>query len=305
MANIIFFGTPNFAVPILDKLIETQHKILTVITKPPKKSNRGQKINKSPVQIFAEKKKLDIKHPKKIEDILSYLNNLNFDIAIVVAYGQIIPENIINLCKYGFINIHASILPKYRGAAPIQRAIISRDQFTGISFMKMSNKLDSGPIFNQYTIQIEEKDNYITLSEKLSRLGEDKINENIDLILHNKAVFKEQDHKNATYAHKINKFESKINWNEDAKKILGKINGLYPKPGAWFKFKNERYKILKSKMSDLNGKPGYVLDEYLTVSCGKKSIRIEELQRQGKRPQKTKEFLLGNRIKQGSKLQGD
>ena len=302
MHKIIFLGTPKFAVPILDRIIENKLEIICVFTQPPKRSNRGQKILNSPVHNYAEKFNLKIKTPENIKKEENFIKTAEFDLGIVVAYGQIIPESILKSCKYGFINIHASLLPKYRGAAPIQRSLINLEKFTGISFMKLNNILDSGPICNQYKIPIDKTDNSETLSKKLSELSADKIIQNIKLILSNKATFVDQMHNEASYAEKISKKEGKINWNESAQNILGKINGLFPYPGAWFEFKNERYKIIKSELSKLTGKPGEVLDDLLTVGCGKNSIKILEIQKQGKKVQNTSSFILGNKIKKGVSL---
>ena len=299
MRKVIFLGTPKFAVPILDRIIKNELEIICVFTQPPKRSNRGQKILKSPVHNYAEKLNLKIKTPENIKKEENFIKTAEFDLGIVVAYGQIIPESILKSCKYGFINIHASLLPKYRGAAPIQRSLINLEKFTGISFMKLNNILDSGPICNQYKIPINKTDNSETLSKKLSELSADKIIHNIKLILSNKATFVDQIHIEASYAEKINKKEGKIDWNESAQNILGKINGLFPYPGAWFEFKKERYKIVKSELSELTGKPGEVLDDLLTVGCGKNSIKILEIQKQGKKIQNTGSFLLGNKIKKG------
>lgn len=305
MNKVIFLGTPDFAVPVLQTLINNNINIKTVFTQPAKKSNRGQKIFKSPVHLFAEKYNLIIKTPKNIENEENYIKSMDIDLGIVVAYGQIIPENVLNSCKLGFINVHASLLPKYRGAAPIQRSLINLEKFTGISFMKINKNLDSGPICNQYKIKIEDKDNYKTLMLKLGNLSADKIIENLNLVFSKKANFKKQNHKDATYAKKINKSEGKINWNDNARNIIGKINGLYPNPGAWFEFEEERYKIVDSKISEKNGKPGLVIDDALTVACGANSIKINRLQRQGKKVQNSKEFLIGSRIKKGSFLKND
>lgn len=305
MNRIIFFGTPNFAVPILESIYKNGNKIISIFTQPPSKSNRGLKLHKSPVYRFAETNNIPLRYPIKIIDDEKYIRELKFDLAIVVAYGQIIPNSILELSKPGFINVHASILPKYRGAAPIQRSIINSEKITGISIMKINDKLDSGPVCNQYKIDIKESDNHQTLSKKLSLLAAEKINENINLIISKQTNFIDQDHDLATYAKKINKKEAKINWKKDAKNIYAKIKGLYPSPGAWFEYKNERYKILESEILDVGGKPGQVLDNFLTVACNKNSIRIKILQRQGKKPQATKDFLLGNMIKKGTILNCD
>lgn len=302
MQKIIFFGTPDFAVPILDKIVKSNLNVISVFSQPPRKSSRGQKIRKSAIHRYAENLNLDIKTPKKIKDEEKFIINSNIDLGIVVAYGQIIPEKILNCSKYGFINIHASLLPKYRGAAPIQRSLINLEKLTGISIMKINKYLDSGPVCNQYQISINKNENLKTLSAKLSQLGADKIIENIELIFSNKAKFLEQVHSVATYANKIHKNEGKIDWKDSAINIIGKINGLFPSPGAWFEFEKERYKILSSELSEKSGKPGEVLDNLLTVGCGNKSIKIKEIQRQGKKSQKTLDFLLGNKIKKGSLL---
>ena len=305
MNRVIFFGTSNFAIPILESIYKNGNKIISIFTQPPNKSNRGLKLNKSPVHEFAERNNISVRTPTKILDDKKFISKLNFDLAVVVAYGQIIPESILELSRLGFINIHASILPKYRGAAPIQRSIINSEKTTGISIMKINKKLDSGPVCNQYKININQFDNNLTLSKKLSLLAAEKINQNINLIVSNKANFIDQNHDHATYASKINKNESKINWNNDAKNIDAKIKGLYPSPGAWFEHKNERYKILESEILYESGIPGHVLDDLLTIACNRNSIRIKTLQRQGKKPQATKDFLLGNRISKGTILNCD
>tara|TARA_A100001011_G_scaffold396554_1_gene494713 strand:- start:2616 stop:3548 length:933 start_codon:yes stop_codon:yes gene_type:complete len=306
LKKIVFMGTPLFAVPILKTLYQNGYEIPVVYTQPPQKSQRGQKINKSPIQGISETLSIELRMPLSLKnntEEYQYLKKLNADIAIVVAYGQIIPKEILGLTKKGFINIHASLLPKWRGAAPIQRCIMNLDKQTGISFMKINEKLDSGPICNSYKIDIMKNDNTEIISNKLSSLASEKIVDNIDKILENDISFKEQSHKNATYAKKIEKFEGQINWTSDAEKIIGKINGLYPNPGAWFLYKGERYKVLKAEIGDLGGKePGMVLDNTLEVSCKDKSIKILEIQRQGKRPQKINEFMLGSKIKKGSVL---
>tara|TARA_A100000164_G_C21857495_1_gene748353 strand:+ start:184 stop:1101 length:918 start_codon:yes stop_codon:yes gene_type:complete len=302
MSKIIFLGTPKFAIPILRQLIKSKKEIFAVFTQPPNKSNRGQKIIKSPIQKFAEENNLNVKSPTQITKEKKFLVNSKIDLGIVVAYGQLIPSEILKASKHGFINIHASLLPKYRGAAPIQRSIINLDQVTGISFMKITEKLDSGPVCNKYELNIDKNDNYVSLSDKLSLLGADKIIENIELILSNNATFIEQEHRDATYARKIDKSEGKINWKEDAATICAKVNGLYPNPGAWFEFNSERFKILKSDISSLQGEPGMVLDEKLTIACGKDSILVNEIQRQGKTAQNIKNFLLGNKIQKGVNL---
>jgi len=305
LKKIIFMGTSLFAVPILKSLYQNGYPISVVYTQPPQKSQRGQRVNKSPIQGISETLNLEFRTPvslKNNKDEYEYLKELNADIAIVVAYGQIIPKEILTLTKKGFINIHASLLPKWRGAAPIQRSIMNLDKQTGISIMKIDEKLDTGPVCNSYKLNIMNNDNAEIISDKLSALAAEKISNNIDEILEDKLEFKEQAHEEATYAYKIEKSEGKIDWNNSAESIIGKINGLYPSPGAWFIYNGERYKVLKAEISNGVGKIGAVLNDYLEISCHDKSIKILEIQREGKRPQNIKEFMLGSQIKKGSNL---
>jgi methionyl-tRNA formyltransferase len=306
LKKIVFMGTPLFAVPILKSLYQNGYSVSVVYTQPPQKSQRGQKINKSPIQGISETLKIEHRTPNSLKnnkEEYSYLKELDADIAIVVAYGQIIPKEYLSLVKKGFINIHASLLPKWRGAAPIQRSIMKLEKETGISIMRIGEKLDTGPICNSYKIEIMTDDNLETISEKLSALAAEKILDNIDDILDDKIEFREQNHNDASYASKIEKTEGQIKWGETAENIIGKINGLYPRPGAFFTYNGERYKILKAILALGSGEIGEVLDNYLEVSCGnKKSIKVKEIQRQGKRPQNISEFMLGSQIKKGSNL---
>jgi len=301
--KIIFMGTPMFAVPILKSLYQNGYPISHVYTQPPQKSQRGQKINKSPVQGIAETLNLEFRTPNNLKDNkneFEYFKGIEADLVVVVAYGQIIPNEFLNLSKKGFINIHASLLPKWRGAAPIQRSIMNLDKEIGISVMKIAEKLDTGPVCNTYKMDLTNNLNASDVADKLSLIAAEKILDNIDDILEDKANFIKQDHSKATYAPKIQKAEGEINWNDDAKIIIGKINGLYPVPGAFFIYKGERYKILKAEVGNGNGKPGEVVSDYLEVACGdKKTIKIKEIQRQGKKPQNISEFMLGSQIKQG------
>ena len=302
--KIIFMGTPMFAVPILKSLYQNGYEISVVYTQPPQKSHRGQKINKSPIQGISETLNINFRSPITLRDNqeeYKFLKELNADLAVVVAYGQIIPKEFLKLTKKGFINIHGSLLPKLRGAAPIQRAIMNLNEEIGISIMKIVEELDSGPVSNIYKFKLDKNCNAQDISEKLSLLAADKILDNIDDILENRAKFVEQDHSKATYAKKIDKKEGQIDWRVGAPKIIGKINGLFPNPGAFFNFNGERYKILKAEIGSGVGKVGEVVSDTLEVACGDhQTIKILEIQRQGKKPQKISEFMLGSRIKKGS-----
>jgi len=306
LKKIVFMGTPLFSVPILKSLYQNGYPISVVYTQPPQKSKRGQRINKSPIQGLSETLNINYRTPSSLKnnkEEYEYLKKLDADIVIVVAYGQIIPKEILSLTKKGFINIHASLLPKWRGAAPIQRSIMNLDKETGISIMKIGEKLDAGPVCNMYKLDISSHDNSENMSNKLSLLAAEKILDDIDNILEGKAKFKEQKHKEATYASKIEKSEGKIDWGNSAEIIIGKINGLYSSPGAWFIYKGERYKVLKAEISNGIGIPGIILSDKLEVGCNNdKSIKILEIQRQGKRSQNINEFIVGTQMKKGTNL---
>ena len=304
LKKIIFMGTPTFAVSILKSLYQNGYPVSVVYTQPPQRSHRGQRINKSPIQEISETLNIDFRSPLTLKDNneeYQFLKDLNADLAIVVAYGQIIPKNFLNLTKKGFINIHGSILPKWRGAAPIQRSIMNLDKETGISIMKIVEGLDSGPVSNIYKMKLNNNLNAQEVSERLSYLAAEKILDNIDDIIYDRVKFIDQDHTKATYAKKIDKLEGIIDWNDKSSNIIGKINGLSPMPGAFFSYNGERYKILKADVGNGVGKAGEILNDKLEIACANnQSIKILEIQRQGKMPQKIGEFMLGSSIKKGS-----
>ena len=300
--KIIFMGTPDFAVPILKKINDSEHKILEVYTQPPKKKNRGQKINTTPVHDFSVKNGLKVRSPTNLNTSKEFneLKKSNPDVVLVVAYGKIIPSNFLDIKKINFINIHASLLPKWRGAAPIQRAIMNLDSETGISIMKIMPKIDSGPIMLKAKVALKKNTNYEDLSRILSELGAEKIVQALDLIEKKKAIFLEQDEKEATYAKKIDKYESKIVWTNNAKNIIAKINAFYPSPGLWFNYKGSRIKILKAKEVDAKGEPGEIIDNNLTIACLDKAIQILELQKEGKKKMLISDYLMGSDFEIGA-----
>lgn len=302
--KLIFMGTPEFSVPILKSLKESEHQILSVYTQPPKKSNRGQHMNISPVHQFSNKFKINVRAPDLLnkEEEINFFKKLNPDVVVVVAYGKIIPSQILDLKNIKFLNIHASLLPKWRGAAPIQRAIMEGDDETGISIMQIISELDAGPYMLQEKIKIDKKDNYISLSKKLCNLGSKLILKSLKLIEQNNYKFVEQNKKNITYAKKINKKESEIDWSLSASNIIAKINGLNPYPGVWFIHKGARFKIIEAIEVDQNGQIGEVLDNNLTVACKQKAIRVLLIQKEGKKILKVKDFLAGYKIQIGEKL---
>ena len=302
--KIVFMGTPEFSLLTLEALIENKFNVVSVYTQPPTKSKRGQKINVSPIEEFSKKNKINFKNPINLnsDEELKIFKELSPDIVVVVAYGQIISKNFLNIAKFGFINIHASLLPKWRGAAPIQRAIMNGDKKIGVSIMKIEEKLDSGPVLASKEIELGQNATHGEIEKTLSVMGANLLVENLKRLERGNSKFIGQVHSEATYAKKIDKGETKINWSLDATKVLAHIHGLSPIPGAWFEYENERFKVLRAKISTVNGKPSYVLDDNLTVACKSNSIQILELQRQGKNKQTAKEFLLGKKINSGSIL---
>ena len=302
--KIVFMGTPEFAVPSLKELKNSQYEILTVYSQPASKANRGQKLTKSEVEITSEKLSLNLRTPLLLDNDQEYnfFKSIKPEMVVVVAYGKIIPKRFLNLPKFGFINVHASLLPKWRGAAPMQRSIMNLDHETGITIMKIVEELDAGPIIRQDKIKINENVDTLSLSKLLSQLGAKSLIKAMNKIFNGDISFQEQNHKEATYAKKISKEEAKINWNNSAKTILAKINGLNPNPGAWFKYKNQRYKVWKANITNTSGSPGTIVDKMLTIACKEQSIKILEIQKEGKSRQQIDKFLLGNNIKIGESI---
>ena len=300
--KIIFMGTPNFAVPILKSVNESKHKILKVYTQPPTKKNRGLKIQNSSVHICANELNIPVRHPISLKDNdeIEYIRKLNPDVVIVVAYGQILPEKLLKIGKILFINIHASLLPKWRGAAPIQRAIMNMDHESGISIMKIVPKLDSGPVLLKSKIKIFQDTTYEELAKKMSKLGSKLILDALKLLEEKQAIFIEQDESEVSYAKKIQKSECKINWNKNANEVIAKINALNSNLGSWFEINGNRIKIIEAKeVKNKKGKPGILLDKNFTIACSNNAIQILKLKKEGKQQTTAEEFLRGTIIKIG------
>ena len=301
--KIIFMGTPEFSIPILKSIYETNNKILEVYTQPPKKKNRGQKIINSPIHEYSKKLGIPVRNPVVFDDKeIDHIEKLKSDLVIVVAYGKILPKKLLKLENILFINVHASLLPKWRGAAPIQRAIMNMDPETGVSIMKIVPELDAGPVLIQSKIKITKETNHKELSEQMSELGAKLILDTFEIIKNKKVNFIEQNESEATYAKKIEKTETRFNWNDDADKVIAKINAFCPNPGCWFELNGIRIKIIKAKQVISKGKPGTILDDKLTIACFKNAIQITELQKEGKQKITADEFLRGNKIKTGQSL---
>ena len=300
--KLVFMGTPKFSVPALKALNQSKHQICAVYSQPPRPAGRGKKLNLTEVHKEALDLGLTVHTPRnfKSEKDHKIFRELKADIAVVVAYGLILPNQILSSPKLGCVNIHASLLPRWRGAAPIQRAIMEGDDETGICIMKMDEGLDTGPVLSSRKIQITENDTAKILSERLSLVGSNLIVEVLDKLSDYKV--QSQSTVGITYASKIHKSEAKIDWSLPAQTIDRKIRALSPFPGAWTEINGERVKLLASKVIDKENEPGMILDAGFSIACGQKAVEITEAQRPGKSVQKTDVFLRGFRLQQGSKL---
>ena len=293
--RLIFFGTPDFALPPLKTLYLGGYEIAGVYTQEPKKKSRGMKELKTPVHLWAESQLLPVYFPSKLDkQSLEEFESLKPDVAILFAYGKIIPLKWLNIPIFGFINIHASLLPRWRGAAPVQRAIENNDKKSGITIMKMNEGLDEGPIIASQEIAINSETNGQTLIDQISHDSCSLLYNNLEKYLKGLLSPVDQDHEKSTYASKINKDESRLNWNTDAKILEQKIRAFYPYPATWFSHKGKRYKVLKAKVSSLKGESGKILQSSLIIGCKQNSLEILEIQAEGKKSQSIDQFLLGN-----------
>lgn len=299
--NILFAATPKIALKTLEAIYESKHDLVGVVCAEEKRSGRGLKFIKSPIRIFAEDKGIKIFSYDEIKSkkFRPALEILNIDCLLVFAFGHIIGEELLSLPKHGSFNIHTSLLPKYRGAAPIQRSIVNCDEETGITFMKMNAGLDTGPILKVIKIPIKEGTNTEDLEEIMSDISYSNILQVIDSIEESNFSLKEQDESESTYANKITKDEARIDWTKSAKEIVGKINGLCPNPCAFSEYKNERIIIHRAKINALPASdPGKVIkadkDEFL-VSGKDQCVEIKELARQNKKRMEYKSFYNGSK----------
>ena len=293
--RLIFFGSPDFALPPLKTLYLGGYEIVGVYTQEPKKKSRGMKELKTPVHIWAESQLLPVYSPSKLDkQSLEEFISLKPDVAILFAYGKIIPLDWLNTPVFGFINIHASLLPRWRGAAPVQRAIESNDKLSGITIMKMNEGLDEGPIIASQEIALNSETNGQSLIEQISHDSCSLLYKNLEKYLKGMLSPVEQDHDKSTYASKINKHESRLNWGLNAENLEQKIRAFYPYPATWFLHQGKRYKVLKARVSAIQGEPGKILKTPLIIGCQKNSLEILEIQAEGKKAQSIDQFLLGN-----------
>lgn len=302
--RLAFLGTPDFAVPSLAALIEAGHEIACVYSQPPRPRGRGQALRPSPVQAFAEERGLPVRTPASMKDAaeVAAFRALDLDAAVVVAFGQILTREVLEAPRLGCFNLHASLLPRWRGAAPIQRAIMAGDHMTGAQMMRMTEGLDEGPIIESVTVRIDALDTAATLQERLAQAGAQLLPEALQGIADGTAGETPQTGE-AAYAKKITPTEARIDWSRPAHEVDCHIRGLSPFPGAWFEAGGVRVKALLSQAGELDGAPGEVLDEQLLIGCGEGSVRLLRCQREGKGPQDAADFVRGFPLPPGTQLE--
>jgi methionyl-tRNA formyltransferase len=306
--RLIFMGTPEFAVPTLLELVAHGHEIAAVYTRAAKPAGRGMKLQLGPVEQEARRLGIPVLTPAtlKTPEAEREFRAHNADVAVVVAYGMILPKTILETPRLGCFNLHASLLPRWRGAAPINRAIMAGDIETGVMVMKMDAGLDTGDIAMAERIAITDAMTATDVHDALARLGGDLMARTMGALERGKLQLTKQSNEGVTYATKIEKAEARIDWNRPAREVLRHIHALSPFPGAWCEMPLEgeqvRVKILRCAMADGSGTPGEVLDDHLAVACKQGAIRILELQRAGKQPMKAEEFLRGSPLRPPARL---
>ena len=306
--RVVFMGTPDFSVPVMTEILGQGHEIVAVYTRAPKPAGRGMDVRLSPVHALAEKFGIPVFTPKTLrnEEEVARFAAHEADVAVVVAYGLILPKAVLDAPRLGCLNLHASLLPRWRGAAPIQRAIMAGDAETGVMVMKMEEGLDTGPVGMVERVTITPNMTASELHDRLSMIGADLMVRALAALSRDSLHFIPQAEEGVTYAHKIEKAESRIDWTRSADELHNHVRGLSPFPGAFFEADfgkgSERIKVLRSKVANGQGMPGTLLDEALTIACGAGALQILDVQRAGKAPMKADEFLRGARLPKGSVL---
>jgi methionyl-tRNA formyltransferase len=306
--RLAFLGTPDFAARALEAVLEVGHEVACVYSQPPAPRGRGQALRPSPVQAFAESKGLTVRTPVSLREPgeVEQFRALGLDAAVVVAFGQILTREILEAPRLGCFNLHASLLPRWRGAAPIQRAIMAGDEVTGVQVMRMSEGLDEGPVLATATVSIGPLDTAGSLHDRLAEAGAGLLVEALDALGRGRAVETPQAQQGVTYAKKISARTARLKWTRPAAEIDRKIRGLSPFPGAWFEAPGEkgpvRVKALLSRAEAGEGEPGVLLDDGLLVACGEGAVRLLKVQREGRGPQDAEVFLRGFPLKPGARL---
>ncbi|WP_353473717.1 methionyl-tRNA formyltransferase [Salipiger sp. H15] len=302
--RVVFMGTPEFSVPVLETLVAAGHEIAAVYSQPPRPAGRGKKDRPSPVQARAEELGLAVRHPVSLRsaEAQAEFAALGADVAVVVAYGLILPQAVLDAPAKGCLNIHASLLPRWRGAAPIHRAILSGDAETGVCIMQMEAGLDTGPVLLREALVIGIEETTGELHDRLSALGSRLITEALDRL--DVLSPEEQPEEGVTYAQKIDKAEAALDWARPAEEVSRLIRGLAPFPGAWTMVGGERIKLLGARVVAGGGAPGTALDDGFTIACGSGAVQVTRAQRAGKGAQDAETFLRGMRIPAGTVLGG-
>lgn len=306
--RVVFLGTPDFAVPTLSEMVVRGHEVVAAYTREPAAAGRGMSERKSPVHETAEKFGIAVHHPKSLrgEEAAGLFRSHAADVAVVVAYGLILPKSILDTPAYGCLNLHGSLLPRWRGAAPIHRAIMAGDEETGVMVMKMEEGLDTGPVGLAERVTIGENVTTGELHDKLMLLGADLMVRALAALERGSLSFTPQASEGVTYANKIDKSESRIDWSRPARDVHNHIRGLSPFPGAWFEAeidgKPVRVKALRSQLSQGSATPGSLLDDALTVATGEGAVKLVEVQRAGAKAMSAKEFLRGVTLAKGGKV---
>lgn len=304
--KLAFLGTPDFAVPTLVRLTEAGHEIASVYAQPARPRDRGQKVSATPVQNFAERHGLPVRTPQslKTEEEARAFQDLGLDAAVVVAYGLILPKPILEAPKFGCLNLHPSLLPRWRGAAPIPRALLAGDVTTGVTIMLVDEGLDSGPILLQEEIPIRDDDTAGSLEGRLAELGAELMEKALEGLASGQITPQPQAEEGASYAKKLRPAEGEMDWRLSAAKLERQVRAFDPWPGAWFELKGTRIGLRKAKVMDqaTAEPPGTVLDDRLTIATGDGAIRILELQRAGRAVLATDTFLRGHAIPEGTQL---
>lgn len=305
--RIIFMGTPDFACPTLTRLIERGEDVIAVVTQPDRPKGRGQKLVPPPVKVIAEKHGIPVLQPLKVRapEVIAQIRELNPDLIIVVAFGQILPQSLLDIPRHGCINIHASLLPRYRGAAPLNWCLINGEAETGITTMQMDAGLDTGDMLVKRAIPIGPDEDAQSLHDRLSLLGADTIDETLDRLLAGTLIREQQNDSLTCYAPMLKKEDGLIDWSREPQQIGNLVRGLTPWPGAYTSLEGKTLKLYKVSVADGNGKPGEVIaagKDGIIVACGSGSLRIEELQLEGRKRLSAPEFLAGCRLEPGSRL---
>jgi len=300
--RVAFMGTPEFSVPILSSLVAAGHEVICVYTQPPRCGGRGQKEQKTPVHVKAKELDFDIYTPNNFSSDAQQatFTNFNLDCAIVVAYGLILPKSILTAPRFGCLNVHASLLPRWRGAAPIQRAILAGDHESGVTIMQMDEGLDTGKILMVDRTKITPKTTGKSLHDELSQAGSALIIKTLDSLVQSELRPMKQPENGVTYAKKLERSEGRINWEKPADEIERLIRAFTPWPGSWFEVRGKRIKILSAQVKNINGVPGTVIDNKLTIACGVGGLQLKILQREGKKPMTSVEFLRGFELSIGT-----